>query len=663
MANMSYNLLIVESPTKAKTIGKYLGDGYKVVATVGHLRDLPRSKMGVDPAANFEPTYVVDKEKSALVAELVKEAKKAKEIFFATDPDREGEAISWHMATILVEKLDSTSVEKVKRVSFHEITKEAVVEALKTPRVIDMDLVDAQQARRVLDRLVGYELSPVLWKKVRRGLSAGRVQSVAVRLICEREAEIKAFESRRFYKLLLEVSKNGQKFGAELHSVDGKPIEISTKLKLFDGEYSYGSTSLVDKNVVDKLINKLGDKLTVAKVEKKEVQKSPLPPFTTSKLQQTAASRFGWSGKQTMSVAQKLYEKGWISYHRTDSTALSSQSVEAIREYIADKYGKKYVPSKARFYATKAKNAQEAHEAIRPTKFDRQAEHLKDPKERKLYELIWKRAVSCQAENAIIARTSVDLVSDNLDFRAGGSMVVFDGYMKINGSHMEEQELPGLVVGDMVGKEKAEVSEHMTSPPPRYGDASLVSSLEKQGIGRPSTYAPIISTIQARLYVEKQEGRFYPTALGEAVNTFLVKNFETIVSLPFTAEMEEGLDKVAEGKAKWRDMMAEFWKGFKPGVDKVTVEGDRVKIEVEKTGRICSKCNEGEMVIRSGRFGKFLACSKFPECKNTEQIKNIADFKCPTCGKDVLIKKTKKGRKFFGCSDYPTCKWAGWKKP
>jgi DNA topoisomerase-1 len=663
MANMSYNLLIVESPTKAKTIGKYLGDGFKVVATVGHLRDLPRSKMGVDPEANFEPTYVVDKEKSSLVAELVKEAKKAKEIYFATDPDREGEAISWHMATILVEKLDGTAVNKVKRVSFHEITKEAVMEALKSPRLIDMDLVDAQQARRVLDRLVGYELSPVLWKKVRRGLSAGRVQSVAVRLICEREAEIKAFESNKFFRVEVGLDKNGQKFRTQLHSVEGKPIENSTKLKLFDGEYSHGSTNLVDKREVEKLTNTLEDKFTVAKVEKKEVQKSPLPPFTTSKLQQTAASRFGWSGKQTMSVAQKLYEKGWISYHRTDSTALSSQIVDTIRAYIADKYGKKYVPAKARHYATKSKNAQEAHEAIRPTKMDRVVENLKDAKERKLYELIWKRAVSCQAENAIIARTSIDLMSGKLDFRASGSMVVFDGYMKINGSHMEEQELPTMIAGEQVKRDEVVINEHMTSPPPRYGDASLVSSLEKQGIGRPSTYAPIISTIQARLYVEKQEGRFHPTALGEAVNTFLVKNFETIVSLPFTADMEEGLDKVAEGKAKWRDMMAEFWRSFKPGVDKVTVEGDRVKIEVEKTGIKCDKCGEGELVVRSGRFGKFLACSRFPECKNTQQIKNIADFKCPTCGKDVLIKKTKKGRKFFGCSDYPTCKWAGWKKP
>ncbi len=657
MTTMTYNLLIVESPTKAKTIGKYLGEEFKVLATVGHMRDLPKSKLGVDVDHDFEPTYQIDKDKKSRVDELVKVAKKAKMIYLASDPDREGEAISWHVSKILED------FKNIKRVSFHEITKTAVSEAIKSPRDIDINLVDAQQARRVLDRLVGYELSPVLWKKVRRGLSAGRVQSVAVRLICEREKEILAFYKSKYFTVEVTLVKNGTEFLAKLDTIAGKSIETKTKLELFDGEYAYTSTILNDKDQAEKLLGKIQDKLQVDSIEQKEVSKSPLPPFTTSKLQQAASSRFGWSGKQTMSVAQKLYEKGWISYHRTDSTNLSPQAVAMYRDYIKSEYGAKYVPEKPRYYATKSKNAQEAHEAIRPTKVDRILSHLKDPKERKLYEMIWKRAVSCQAESAIMARTSIGFVSGDMEFKSTGSRLIFDGYMKINGSNVEDQILPSLEKNELVPKIKATTEEHETSPPPRYGDASLVSTLEKQGIGRPSTYAPIISTILARLYIEKDEGRFHPTVLGEAVNGFLVQNFETIVNLPFTANMELELDMVAEGKTNWRKMMSDFWKTFKPGVDKVTVEGERVKIAVERTEIVCPKCGEGNLVIRSGRFGKFLACEKFPDCKHTQQIKQVVDFKCPTCGKDVNIKRSKKGRKFFGCSDYPNCKWAGWKKP
>lgn len=657
-------LLIVESPTKAKTIGKYLGSEYEVVATVGHLRDLPSNKMGVDMKNDFAVDYVIDPEKKKVVLAILAGAKKASEILLATDPDREGEAISWHVKWILENQEKSKSLKskekKISRVAFHEITKEAIGEALKNAREIDQDLVDAQQGRRVLDRVVGYSLSPILWKKVRRGLSAGRVQSVAVRLIVEREKEIEKFRRESYFKVSAELLPGP--FLAELSKVDGKSFFTTEKLKLFDGEYSFSKSIFTDKKQVDEFIDSLQNEFLVQKITGGEVLRTPLPPYTTSKLQQAAARRMGWSGKQTMSVAQRLYEQGIITYHRTDSVNLSEKVVNEFRKYIGSTYGEEYVAAKVRVFKNTSKNAQEAHEAIRPTNVYNLGEGL-ESREQKLYEMVWKRAVATQGAAAKTKNTSVIFTSGTGEFKSSGVRMLFDGFLKITGEKFEEQELPKLEEGDRVKSKKIECEQVETSPPPRYSDASLVGALEKQGIGRPSTYAPTINTIVVRQYVERDEGKFRPTALGNAVNEFLVKNFEEIVSLPFTAEMEEDLDKIALGKNDWKKMMKKFWTGFEKEVKSVEKNSERVKVETEKLGEKCPECKEGELVIRLGRFGKFISCSRFPECKYTRQFKELAGFKCPECGSEGVVRKTKTGRKFYGCSNYPTCKWAGWKKP
>ncbi len=664
MANMQKKLLVVESPTKARTIDRYLGgQGYEVVATVGHLRDLPKSKMGVDLDKDFEVQYVVDAEKNKIVSQLKKMAKGADEVYLATDPDREGEAISWHVAWLLGEDGGQKKTSGYKRISFHEITKEAIEEALEHPRAIDMDLVNAQQARRVLDRVVGYSLSPVLWRKVRKGLSAGRVQSVAVRLICEREKEIASFKAEKYFKVTAVLIKEGQEFLADLVKVDGKRFTVEEKLKLFDGVYGY-SKSLFEKNEqVEEFIKRLGREFTVEKVSGKEISRTPLPAYTTSKLQQAAARRMGWSGKQTMSVAQRLYEKGLITYHRTDSVYLADKAIKDFREFIGKKYGSEYVAAKVRVYRNKAKNAQEAHEAIRPTSAERMVLDDGDSREKRLYEMIWKRAVATQAAVARMESTTAVFINDGGLFQSKGVRMLFDGFLKITREKHEDQLLPKLKEGEAVGSKKVNYEEVSTNPPPRYSEASLVSSLEKQGIGRPSTYAPIISTIQQRQYVEKEDGRFRPTSLGVATNEFLVKNFESILSLPFTAEMEGDLDKVSLGKLEWREMMKRFWRGFEVQVKEVEKNAARVKVEAESLGEKCPQCQEGDLVVRVGRFGKFVACSRFPECKYSRQLKEVAGFKCPECGAEGVVKRTKTGRRFFGCSNYPKCKWAGWKKP
>jgi DNA topoisomerase I len=662
MANMK-NLLVVESPTKARTIGKYLGTDYEVIATVGHLRDLPKSKMGVDLKNDLEIDYVTDPEKQKVVDQLVKAAKSAKNIYLATDPDREGEAISWHVFWLLTNSDKPVKADVISRISFHEITKAAVEEALKSAREVDMDLVDAQQGRRVLDRVVGYSLSPVLWKKVRRGLSAGRVQSVAVRLIAEREREIEAFKKEKFFKVLAQLIKGSDEFSTELVRADGKKVYLTNKIKLFDGDYSYTKSIFDDRKEVEKFVSELKDDFTVEKVEGREVTRTPLPPYTTSKLQQAGARRFGWSGKQTMTLAQRLYEKGLITYHRTDSVNLSSKAIEEFSKYIAKEYGDQYVAAKTRVYKNTSKNAQEAHEAIRPTSVSMREPEGVDAKELKLYQIIWKRAVATQAAAAKMKNTTVYFTNGTGQFKSDGIRMLFDGFLKITGDKFEEEMLPQLVVGEKIKSKKVEVVETETSPPPRYTDASLVASLERQGIGRPSTYAPIISTIQVRQYVDRDEGKFKPTSLGNAANEFLTKNFPDILSLPFTAEMEENLDKIALGKLKWKKMMKDFWKKFEGDIKLVEKNADRVKVEVDKLGEKCPECKEGDLVIRLGRFGKFISCSRFPECKYTRQYKEDAGFKCPTCGSDGVVRKTKTGRKFYGCSNYPKCKWAGWKKP
>ena len=657
-------LLVVESPTKAKTISRFLGKGYRVMATVGHLRDLPKSKMGVDLDGDIAVDYVIDKAKTKVVAELKREAKRAGEILLATDPDREGEAIAWHCQWILTnQKKGKISVKKIKKVSFHEITAEAIEEAVAKAGKIDMNMVSAQQGRRVLDRAVGYSLSPVLWKKVRRGLSAGRVQSVAVRLVCEREVEIEKFKKQKFFRITAEVLKGKSKFEAELTEVAGKKFIESKKMELFDGSYSYSKSIFEKKAEVDKFLKSLAKNFKVEKVTARASRRQPVPAFTTSRLQQAASSRMGWSGRQTMSVAQKLYEKGLITYHRTDSVYLSEKAMRQFSDYIGKTYGKEYVTEKPRYYKNKSKNAQEAHEAIRPTKVEVREGKRMEAREEKLYKMIWKRAVATQAASSEIENTVVELSNGTGNFRANGVRMLFDGFLKITGEKHEDQLLPKLEEGEKVTKKKVTATEAETSPPPRYNDASLVRCLERQGIGRPSTYAPIISTIQARQYVSKEEGKYKPTVLGIASNKFLVKNFPSIMSLPFTAEMEEDLDKVALGKLEWKKMIKSFWKGFSRKVKKVEKEAERVKVETEKIGRKCPDCKKGQLVIRLGRFGKFISCDQFPECKHTEPYMEWAGFKCPDCGAKAVVKKTKRGRKFFGCSKYPKCKWAGWKKP
>jgi DNA topoisomerase I len=656
-------LLIVESPTKARTIGKYLGKDFKVIATVGHIRDLPKNKMAVAMDEDFEVEYQIDSKKKKVVDELVKSAKEAEMILLASDPDREGEAISWHVKWILESKIKNKKLKDIiTRITFHEITKEAVENALKEARDIDMNLVNAQQARRVLDRVVGYSLSPVLWRKVRRGLSGGRVQSVAVRLICEREKEIEAFKKEKFYMVWADLGKK-ENFRADLVKIDGKNILLSTKLKLFDGDYTYSKSIFNTDEEVNKFVDSLDKEFLIEKVIGKEIWRTPLPAFTTSKLQQAAARRMGWSGKQTMSVAQKLYEKGLISYHRTDSVYLSDKAISEFRSFIVKEYGQNYLSEKVRVYKNNSKNAQEAHEAIRPTNVMIKNIEGADSREMRLYEMIWKRAVATQGAAAKLKNTTINFSVNNALFQSKGVRMLFDGFLKISGEKHEDQILPELNEGEKVLAKKIDFEENETNPMPRYSDASLVSSLEKQGIGRPSTYAPIISTIIMRQYVERDEGKFKPTALGKATNEFLVKNFEDILSLPFTAEMEEDLDEVALGKLKWKEMMKTFWKGFEKEVKKAEKDGERVKIETEKLGEKCPECKEGDLVIRLGRFGKFISCNRFPECKYTRQYQEDAGFKCPECGADGVVRRTKTGRKFFGCSNYPKCKWAGWKKP
>jgi len=658
---MQKRLLIVESPTKARTISKYLGGDYEVMATVGHFRDLPSNKMGVN-LKDFTVDYVLDPKKRDVVSQMGKLSGGKKEIYLASDPDREGEAIAWHVQWLLTEgqkkKVDSKII---SRVSFHEITKEAIEEALKKATQIDMNLVNAQQGRRVLDRVVGYSLSPVLWKKVRRGLSAGRVQSVAVRLICEREMEIEAFKREKYFRIAAGFRKD-EKFEAELQKIEGKNFVESSKIKLFDGEYSYSKSLFGTKEQSDVFVGGLDSEFVVAKVQGREMNKTPAPAYTTSKLQQAGARRFGWSGKQTMTLA-RLYEQGLITYHRTDSVNLSDKAVGDFRKFIEKEYGANYLAVKPRVYRNTSKNAQEAHEAIRPTRVEVVEPENLDSKELKLYQMIWKRAVATQAAHARLESNSVELMNKGAMFKASGLRVVFDGFYRISGEKHEDQVLPELKIGEKLKALKINITETETSPMPRYSDASLVASLEKQGIGRPSTYAPIITTIIARQYVEKDEGRFKPTSLGMATNEFLTKNFPKILSLPFTAEMETGLDKVALGKMDWRKMMKDFWKTFKIDLKNVEVNADRVKVQVESTGEKCPTCKEGDLVIRVGKFGKFVSCSRFPDCKYTAPLRENAGFLCPLCGNEGVVKRTKSGKKFFGCSNYPACKWAGWKKP
>ncbi|OGY24852.1 MAG: DNA topoisomerase I [Candidatus Woykebacteria bacterium RBG_13_40_7b] len=678
------NLIIVESPTKARTLSRFLGDKYKIEASMGHVRDLPKSKIGVDVENNFEPQYVIPRDKRKIVERLKDVAGKVGKVILATDPDREGEAIAWHVSQIAESK--KQKLDKFNRIVFHEITKEAVESALKNPRTIDLKLVDAQQARRILDRLVGYKLSPLLWFKVRRGLSAGRVQSVALRLIVEREREIEAFKPEEYWSieaLLRKVSKvakgskvaqDKESFSAFLVQRDGEKIEIKNKKE------------------ADSIVKDLeSSEYKVEKVEKREVKRSPYPPYTTSTLTQNAANHFGWTSKKTMKIAQDLYEEGLITYHRTDSFNIAQTAIEAVRGFIQETYGNKYLPVKPNFYKTKSKVAQEAHESIRPTNVRVQTSDSKDQKagisedlgrdHHKLYEMVWKRFVSCQMSNALFEQTSVDIKAKVYLFRATGSEVIFDGWLRVgNGlkvigdseEEKEGQKLPTLTVDEILDLLELLPDQHFTEPPPRYTEASLIKTLEKYGIGRPSTYAPIISTILERQYVEKENRAILPTPIGVAVSDFLVKNFPKVIEVKFTARMEDNLDEIADGKKEWVPVIKEFYVPFSAHLAQVSKEADRVKIEVEKTDE---KCDQGHaLVVRYGPYGKFLACEKYPEHKftkpfETEEWKKKEEeleklkMKCPKCGSEVVLKKSRRGRIFYGCSSYPKCKWGSWKLP
>ena len=624
------DLIIVESPTKANTLNKFLGKDYSVIASKGHIKDLPKSKLGIDIDKDFAPSYEVVAKKADVIKDILAGAKKAKIVYLATDPDREGEAISAHINEILNSK-------NTKRITFHEITKEAVEEAIANPGKVDENLVDAQIARRVLDRLVGYKLSPLLWKKVRRGLSAGRVQTVVVKLIVEKEREIEAFKSEEYWEIYCLVKKD-KEFSIQL---------IKEKV--------------TNQKDAEKIVEDLKKaKYTVLSVDKKEVKKSPFPPFTTSTLTQAMARNFGWSAKKTMTGAQKLYEEGLITYHRTDSTNVSISAVEKLRKYIKDTYGDSYLSVTSRLYKTKSKVAQEAHEAIRPTNVAVTSSN----EEATLYAAIWKRFMATQMAESIFDQTVIDVQASDHTLRANGQVLKFDGWSKLFSKNPEEVILPEVKVGDVLQLIKVDPQQKFTQPPARYGEAMLIKMLEKLGIGRPSTYAPIITTIQIRNYVEKKEGRFYPTSIGIAVNDFLIKYFPDVFEYSFTAGMEDDLDNIATGVNKWVPTIRKFWDPFSKKLDKVTDNSKRVKIETEKLGIKCPDCKDGELVVRIGRFGKFISCSNFPECKHTEKFLEKTGEKCPECKVgDVIVKKSKKYRKFFGCSRYPECKWASWKKP
>ncbi len=674
-------LIIVESPTKARTISKFLDDSYIVLSSFGHVRDLPKSKLGVDPENNFEPYYLIPQKAKANVKVLKAAAEKTKEIILATDEDREGEAIAWHITKMLTEVKKSRSkkpdaVQPVapqydfRRIVFHEITKSAILEALEHPRELNNNLVDAQQARRILDRLVGYELSPFLWKKLMRGLSAGRVQSAAVRLIVEREDEIKKFLAQEYWTVeaSLSLTHSDMPFSATLIQKDGK------KLDKFD---------ISNKETADAIVSASQKaQYTIKSVTKKEFRKVPAAPFTTSTLQQEGAKKLRFTARQTMMFAQQLYEgveinegaaAGLITYMRTDSVNIAQEALDKARAVIKELYGDNYSLETPRRFKTKSKLAQEAHEAIRPTDPARTPEMLKtylSPQQFKLYDLIWRRFMASQMEVAVFDTTTIDIsaIPDNSKetylFRANGVIKKFEGFLAVYPMKFEDATLPECAENDELSLKNVEGIQHFTQPPARYTEASLIKALEEHGIGRPSTYAPTISTIQTRNYVEKNDQRrLQPTEIGTKVDTMLKEHFPQIVDIAFTANMEEKLDGVAEGTVNWREMISEFYWPFHENLTKKYEEVKEDKPPEEKTDEVCEKCGK-PMVIKTGRFGKFLACSGFPECKNTKTIKKTIGIKCSQCNEgDLVEKRTKKKRTFWGCSRYPECDFATWKNP
>ena len=652
---MGQKLVIVESPAKAKTIGKYLGKNYIVEASMGHVRDLPKSKLGVDIEDNFTPKYITIRGKGELLDRLKKSAKKADKIYLATDPDREGEAISWHLANIL-----KISPEESCRIVFNEITKTAVKSSIKEARAIDQNLVDAQQARRILDRLVGYEISPILWRNVKWGLSAGRVQSAALKLICDREEEVKAFIPKEFWTVDVVLKKGKKKFPVKLLKYKDKKIEIECK------------------DEANRIIQDLSkDKYRVATVKKGKKTKNPLPPFTTSTLQQDASRKLNFVTKRTMSIAQTLYEgveiKGYgtvglITYMRTDSVRISEEAQGKAREFITNSYGEEYIPSSPRNYKSK-KNIQDAHEAIRPSHVEITPEVAKSnltPEQYKLYTLIWQRFVASQMAACELNTNSIDIVNGDYKFRATGSTMKFDGFMKIYDYTTEDEEsdvlLPELEEDEVLDSNSVDGKQHFTQPPARYTEASFVKLLEEKGIGRPSTYVPTISTLLSREYIVREKKNLIPTELGFIVNNILSDYFKQIVDVDFTADMERKLDDIEEGSESWTKVVAEFFAPLKIAIDKAEKEVSKVVIEDKVSDVPCDKCGR-MMVIKHGRYGDFLACPGYPECKNAKPIVEELEAPCPKCGGKILVRKSRKGKKFFGCSNYPNCDFVSWNEP
>ncbi|MDD6278453.1 MAG: type I DNA topoisomerase [Oscillospiraceae bacterium] len=654
------DLVIVESPAKAKTIQKYLGPGYEVIASMGHIRDLPKSKMSVDIENGFTPHYVDMKGKEDVIKNLKKCAKKCGKVYLATDPDREGEAISWHIAQLL-----SLDMNDNNRVAFNEITKTGVKNGMNNPHKIDVDLVNAQQARRILDRIVGYKLSPFLWKKVKRGLSAGRVQSVAVRLIVDRENEIRSFVPKEYWSIDAKFNAPGSRkvFDASLASVDGKKLAISEKAEA--------------DNLLERLENA---EYIVKSVKKRVTKKQPSPPFITSTMQQEASKKLGFTAKRTMKAAQELYEGvnvegigavGLITYMRTDSLRISDEAKSAAAQYIEMAYGKDYLPSEPRVFKTKG-NAQDAHEAIRPSMPDLTPERAKSSlssDQYKLYKLIWERFIASQMANALLDTVSVDIEANGCIFRASGYSVKFDGFTALYVESSESAEenkkvLPSLAAKDILKLKSITGNQHFTQPPARFTEASLIKALEENGIGRPSTYAPTITTITTRRYVEHEGKQLVPTGLGEVIVELMKEHFNNIVDARFTAEMEDNLDKVEHGEKDWVSTLSEFYDDFEKTLEKAeeAMDGKRVKVPDEVTDVICEQCGRN-MVIKYSKYGKFLACPGFPECKNTKKIVTEADGNCPICGKKMLLKKSKKGRSFYGCEGYPDCTFMTWNVP
>ena len=655
---MADKLIIVESPAKANTIKKFLGGSTKVVASMGHIRDLPKSKMGIDIENDFEPQYINIRGKGDLIKSLKKEAKQAKKIYIATDPDREGEAIAWHLAKILEDEKD-----KITRVTFNEITKNAVQKAIKEPRDIDINLVDAQQARRVLDRIVGYKISPVLWKKVRRGLSAGRVQSVAVKLIVDREEEIEKFIPEEYWNIYADLvdDKSKKEFEAHFYGKDGKKLEIHS-----------------NEEVQAILENIKNAKYIVNEVKKGQKKRTPAPPFTTSTMQQEASRKLGFTLKKTMSIAQGLYEGvkipekgtvGLITYMRTDSTRISEEARNVAKTQITKLYGENYYEN--RYYKTK-KDAQDAHEAIRPTYIDIEPDTIKDSitkDQYKLYKLIYNRFLASQMSPAVYDTMNVNIKANEYDFRANGQILKFKGFMTlyVEGSDKEEKEeegmLPELEENQEVELKKLNPKQSFTEPPPRYTEASLVKALEEKGIGRPSTYSPTITTILERRYIEKEKKQLYPTELGKIVNKLLTENFSDVINVEFTAKIEDEFDEIAEGHEKWKKMIREFYGPFEEEVEKVEKELEHVEIVDEVSDVKCEKCGR-MMVYKYGKYGKFLACPGYPECKNAKPIVETIDVPCPKCGAKVQVRKTKRRRNYYICENNPqSCDYISWNKP